>query len=363
MSAIEASYVIALEIAKQKKTHSIGETLVKLCLLKTAKLVLGDASVAKLKQISLSNNTIQRRILDMSEDVKKQVVNEIKASPRFSFQVDESIDISSCAQLLVFVRYIHSGDIKEEFLFCSELDTTTTSADIMGKMKTFFKAHGLQWENVCGVCTDGAPAMLGSRSGFTKKVKELAQKAKGTHCFIHRYALSSKTLPTALKSILDLVVKIVNFIKAGSLHTRQFKELCKDMNGMHEILLFHTAVRWLSKGNVLNRAFEMKNEIKLFLEFKNKEEFLSYFNDNNWITSLAYLADIFEKLNMINLKLQEKNTNIIQLCDNLKAFVEKLQNWRQKVVDGNIAMFDRLSSYKIDEQLKALIIEHLQSME
>ena len=106
----------------------------KLCLLKIAKLVLGDASVAKLKQISLSNNTIQRRIFDMPDDVKKQVVNEIKASPMFSFQVDESTEVSLCAQLHVFVRYIHSGDIKEEFLFCRELDTTITSANIMRKM-------------------------------------------------------------------------------------------------------------------------------------------------------------------------------------------------------------------------------------
>ena len=97
----------------------------------------------------------------MSEDVKKQVVNEIKASPMFSFQIDESTDVSSCAQLLVFIRYIHSGDVKEEFLFCSELDTTTTSADIMGKRKTIFEAHGLQWENVCA---DEAPAMLGSQA-------------------------------------------------------------------------------------------------------------------------------------------------------------------------------------------------------
>ena len=47
----------------------------------------------------------------------------------------------------------------------------------------------------------------------------------------------------------------MNFIKAESLHTRQFKELCKDMNATHEILLFHRAVRWFSKGNVLNRNF------------------------------------------------------------------------------------------------------------
>ena len=98
----------------------------------------------------------------------------------------------------------------------------------------------------------------------------------------------------------------MNFIKTGSLNTRQFKELCKDMNAMHEVLLFHTAARWLSKGNVLNRVLEMKDEIKLFLEFKNKEEFLSYFNDNDWITSLAYLEDIFEKLNILNLKLKER---------------------------------------------------------
>ena len=89
--------------------------------------------------------------------------------------------------------------------------------------------------------------MLGSRSGFVKKVKELAPEAKSTHCFIHRYALASKTLPTALKNVLDLVAKIVNFIKAGSLNTRQFKEFCKDMNAMHETLHFHTVVRLVFK--------------------------------------------------------------------------------------------------------------------
>ena len=133
------------------------------------------------------------------------------------------------------------------------------------------------------------------------------------------------------------MVKTVNFIKSGSLNTRQFGELSKDMNAMHETLLFHTAMRCVSKGNVLNRVYEMKDEIKLFLKFKNKE-FLFYFNNDNWITSLVYLADIFEKLNILNLKMQGKNTNIVQLRDNLKVFVEKLRNWRQKVVDGYIAI-------------------------
>jgi len=46
------------------------------------------------------------------KDVKDQVINEMKASPTPMLFVDESTDVTSCAQLLVFATYIHSGDIK-----------------------------------------------------------------------------------------------------------------------------------------------------------------------------------------------------------------------------------------------------------
>lgn len=60
----------------------------------------------------LSNNTVRWRIA-VPLDVKEQVLNEIKASPMFSIQLDESTDVSSCAQLLVFAKYVHSDDIKK----------------------------------------------------------------------------------------------------------------------------------------------------------------------------------------------------------------------------------------------------------
>jgi len=50
----------------------------------------------------------------------------------FSFQVDESAAVTSCDQLLVFMKYIHSGDVKEELLFCKELQTAT-SANVLEK--------------------------------------------------------------------------------------------------------------------------------------------------------------------------------------------------------------------------------------
>lgn len=139
------------------------------------------------------------------------------------------------------------NEIKEKFLFSTTLDTRTTAEDVMEKMVQFFDAGGIQWENVCGVCTDGAPAMLGSKSGFQAKVKRLAPQAKGTHCMIHRYALSRKTLPLSLKKVLEIVIMIVTFIKAGDFNSPLFKELCRNMNAEHEMLLFHTAVLGLKR--------------------------------------------------------------------------------------------------------------------
>ena len=68
----------------------------------------------------------------MADDVEQQVVAEILGAPlnTFSIQLDESTDVSSCAQLLVFARYIKDGDFKEEFLFCQRLETSTKGEDI-----------------------------------------------------------------------------------------------------------------------------------------------------------------------------------------------------------------------------------------
>ena len=145
----------------------------------------------------------------MSLDVKQQVIEEINASPLFAFQVDESTDVALCSQLVLFVQYIHEYDSKNEFLFCIFLKTTTKSEDVMEKIFAFFDTEGLQWNKLCGICTDGAPTMLGSRSVFQTEVKAKSPQAKGFHCSIHRYALACKTLPISLKEVLNLVIKLI----------------------------------------------------------------------------------------------------------------------------------------------------------
>ena len=89
---VEASYVEALEIAKQKKSYTIEETLIMPCVLEMADIMLGKDAERKVATVSLSNSTIQGRIKDLSYDIKCQVKEEIKTAPfgLFAIRIDKS---------------------------------------------------------------------------------------------------------------------------------------------------------------------------------------------------------------------------------------------------------------------------------
>ena len=74
-SILYALYSNALLVAKNKKPHTIGEDLIKPCLIEATNLVLGEDQKKKMDQISLSNSTIKRRISDMSFDILDQVLS------------------------------------------------------------------------------------------------------------------------------------------------------------------------------------------------------------------------------------------------------------------------------------------------
>ena len=43
--------------------------------------MIGTEAVNKLNALSISDNTVQRRIADMADDIKSQMVEQIKDSP------------------------------------------------------------------------------------------------------------------------------------------------------------------------------------------------------------------------------------------------------------------------------------------
>ncbi len=59
----------------------------------------------------------------------------------------------------------------------------------------------------------------------------------------------------------------------------------------------------------------------MFLEMQGKDDLLSHFSMVLWEPRLAYLADIFEQLKRLNLKLQGKERKVFHLIDCLVDFL------------------------------------------
>ena len=90
---VAASYEIALLVAEQKQPHTIAESLILPGAKILVKRVFGEQAIAKLNAVSLSDNTIKRRIEGMSDDIADQILAEIKESKfGFAIQIDESTD-------------------------------------------------------------------------------------------------------------------------------------------------------------------------------------------------------------------------------------------------------------------------------
>ena len=161
-------------MAEQKQPHTIAEPLILPEAKILVKRVFGEQAIAKLNAVSLSDNTIKRRIEEMSDDIADQILAEIKESKfGFAIQLDKSKDtrITNYCQLLVCVRYAQTNIMKTELLLNHEVSTTTKGKDIFDILDSFFKKNGLDWKNLVGCTTDGAPSMLGCRSGFQSYVK------------------------------------------------------------------------------------------------------------------------------------------------------------------------------------------------
>ena len=215
-------------------------------------------------------------------------------------------------------------------------------------------------------CTDAAPAMFENKSGFVACVKKEVPHITVRHCVLHRHALAAKSLPEQLKNVLSIAVSAINYIRRNVLNHRLFKVFCNEVGTEHDVLLYRTKVRWLSHGQVLTPVFELHKEIKQFLRQRGSS-IVEHFETENFILSLAYLADIFSHLNDLNISIQSTGMNMITAREKIAAFTNKLSIWKNRIGCGNFENFpdfDEIFNFKdlLQEGVVTDMKEHLQML-
>ncbi|KAF6346063.1 hypothetical protein mRhiFer1_018693 [Rhinolophus ferrumequinum] len=368
-SLVKASYLIAFQIAASKKPFSIAEELIKPYLVEMCSEVLGSSAGDEMKTIPLSNNTIGCRIDELSADIEDQLIQKVRESKWFALQIDESSEISNITLLLCYIRFIDYdySDIKEELLCCIEMPSQITGFEIFELINKYTDSKSLDWKHCVGLCTDGAVSMTGRYSGLKEKIQEVAMNTVAfTHCFIHREHLAAEKLSPCLHEILLQSAQILSFIKSNALNSRMLTILCEEMGSEHVNLPLHAEVRWISRGRILKRLFELRHEIEIFLNQKHSD-LAKYFVDEEWVAKLAYLSDIFSLINELNLSLQGTMTTLFNLYNKMDVFKEKLKMWLKRTQENDYDMFSSFSEFSNSSGLNmrsiaSIVFEHLEGL-
>lgn len=160
--------------------------------------MLGESAAKLVSSVPLANNTIQRRITDMSVNIEETLFVRLSMSDKFALQLDESTDIASKLSMLFFVRFTWEKQLFDLLFSCELLHTS--AKDIFEAFDMFFTKHSVRWEKCVGITTDGAATMSGYKTGLLGRVKKVAPHEKWTHCCIRRDALVAKCLSSKLQT-------------------------------------------------------------------------------------------------------------------------------------------------------------------
>ena len=150
----------------------------------------------------------------------------------------------------------------------------------------------------------------------------------------------------SLKKVLEEAVQIVNFIKSRPLQNRI---LCSCVSLRVVNIKSYCCIQrllsrdgWLSRGKILDRVFESKRELMSY--FRDKKFHLSNRLKNpDWLSRLAYLADIFSELNETCSFLQGKELSVFQAQDKIISLSRKLQFWSSDVGKKTFRCFQHFS--------------------
>uniref|UniRef100_A0A3P8RML6 HAT C-terminal dimerisation domain-containing protein n=1 Tax=Amphiprion percula TaxID=161767 RepID=A0A3P8RML6_AMPPE len=283
-SALKASYVVILELAKAKKPLSDGE-MVKWCAIEMAKS-FGDDSMAKnFETVSLSHHT---KLKDIMNDCKY-----------FSLMLDESTDVTDVSQLLIFTRTIDIYNFgNEELLKLVSLHDTTKGTDIFNAVKM----------------------VVNERIGFAGLLPQNGVDCPVLHCIIHQVGGNR------------------------ALNHRNFIAFLKEVNAAYQDSQIHTDIRWMSCGKCLERFFVLRTELPVFLEERLRCDMSAYCRklwDTAFLCDMAFLTDITSHLNHLNIQLQGRCQTVPDLYAHMNAFRHKLELFRDSFssVSPNLTHF------------------------
>ena len=207
----------------------------------------------------------------------------------------------------------------------------TTGKDICTKLiNCVNKKLANSFTNLVAFCNDVVPAVCGKHTGAVSLIQEVIERRIITHhCIIHHQALCDKICK--FDHVMSVVALVVIYLRARALKHRTFRGYLEKAHAEYKDLVYHTEVRGLSRGRVLQRFVALKEKVLPFL--KNEPKKFEELESESWNHDLYFLCDITAHLNDLNTQLQGKDLLIFLVGKSSDSFQNKTTTFQKSVVE------------------------------
>ena len=198
-------------------------------------------------------------VMSMAAVLKGDLWQDILASPFVSVLIDESTDISTSQNLIIYIIYLKNGRPKVTFVGLLKVPAAT-AAVLVEVLTDFFESNGLPIDNVIAFCSDGASVMTGCDNGVGVRLQRSNPFLECIHCIAHRLALccsdtaDDMDYPEVAESLVN---QISSYFNRSGKRTQELGAVAKEFQIGRTKIVKSGKTRWLSRSGCVTVLLQL----------------------------------------------------------------------------------------------------------
>lgn len=285
--------------------------------------------------------TVQNEILECCNQVLlRKLAAKVNESKCFSILADETTDVAAMEQLVVCLRYVDDGVIREDFVQFLEANSLT-GRDLASTILNGLQECGIDCQYIFGQGYDGASNMSGKFNGVQAIVRESYPAAIYVHCAAHslNLAISKASEIQPIKNCLGIVEKLYEFFsrpkrKSALCETIEKAQITTSAKSLKRLC----ATRWCAKYDAVN------DFVELLVFVYETLECISLWNDSaatdarlllnaidfEFLVSLFTTSEVFSYGQPLCKILQKESIDLKEAVSSAEDAISELERIRQQ---------------------------------
>lgn len=309
----------------------------------------------------------------LSDQIEKNVFDEILDSPYFGLMLDETCDINVEKKLVIYVRYIKDGKSCTSYLGNKRV-TDCTAEGLKVALCEYLEDSGIiqdgDYSSLMGLGTDGAAVMVGCRNGLGVKLKEKNDKLLQVHCIAHRLNLAASQASKGIDYMQDYhryIQQLYRFYSDSQVRYDKLRELQTLLHGEVKQVPEGTSVRWLSVESAVKMIFDNYDAILMSLEDDKDKTgkaagIWKFMATSMFVLITALLVDVLTCIGILSLTFQRDSVNLSSIRHNVDSSVATLNTIRDGSTTVDMVMQQLEAQQEAPVIYKNVKIQHNQNL-